>query len=82
MASNLFITLAWILVEKMNVPPPDGKFQDPEDMVEKIKRVFQNNGYAICIRRSEKDKKKIFKCDQCGVPFELQCQRHIAQVLG
>ncbi|KNZ63034.1 hypothetical protein VP01_1194g4 [Puccinia sorghi] len=43
--------------------PPDGKFQDPEEILETIKRFSQDNGYSICIRRSEKDKKKIFKCD-------------------
>ena len=50
-------------------PPPDGEFQDPEEMVETIKRFAQDNGYAICIRRSEKDKKKIFKCDRYDFLF-------------
>ena len=44
-------------------PPPDGKFQDAEEMVESIKKFTQDHGYAICIRRSENNKKKIFKCD-------------------
>ncbi|KNZ51851.1 hypothetical protein VP01_3786g1 [Puccinia sorghi] len=43
-------------------PPPDGKFEDPDEMTESIKRFSQENGYAICIRRSEKEKNNIFKC--------------------
>ncbi|KNZ62275.1 hypothetical protein VP01_1291g1 [Puccinia sorghi] len=43
--------------------PPDGKFEDPEEMIEFIKRFARDNGYAICIRKSGKDKNKILKCD-------------------
>jgi len=50
-------------------PPPDGEFQDAEEMVESIKQFAQDHGYAICIRRSEKDKKKIFKCDRYELLF-------------
>ena len=50
-------------------PPPDGEFPDAEEMVESIKQFAQDHGYAICIRRSEKDKKKIFKCDRYELLF-------------
>ena len=45
-------------------PIPDSEFQDAEEMVESIKKFVQDHGYAICIRRSEEDKKKIFKFDR------------------
>ncbi|KNZ49268.1 putative signal peptide protein [Puccinia sorghi] len=71
MASNPLITLALILVKKMNAPPPESEFQDPEEMVETMNRFVQDNGYDICIRRSEKYKKNIFKCDQYDFPFSI-----------
>ena len=55
--------------EDVCLPPPDGEFQDAEEMVESIKQFAQDHGYAICIRRSEKDKKKIFKCDRYELLF-------------
>ncbi|KNZ48782.1 hypothetical protein VP01_5416g2 [Puccinia sorghi] len=71
MESNQLITLALILVKKMNAPPPAGKFKGPEQMVETIKRFVQDNGYDICIRRSEKGKKNIFKCDRYDLLFSI-----------
>ena len=50
-------------------PPPDGEFQDAEEMVESIKKFALDHGYAICIRQTEKEKGKIFKCDQYELLF-------------
>ena len=55
--------------ENVCPPPPNGEFRDAEEMVESIKQFAQDHGYAICIRRSEKDKKKIFKCDRYELLF-------------
>ena len=44
--------------------PPKAIYSCPQQMLTSIKDFACNNGYAIVIRRSDKDQRKIFKCDR------------------
>ena len=44
--------------------PPKAIYSCPQRMLTSIKEFACNHGYAIVIRRSDKDQRKIFKCDR------------------
>ncbi|XP_077246031.1 protein FAR1-RELATED SEQUENCE 5-like [Tasmannia lanceolata] len=52
--------------EKM-LPPPITHFQSREELIEQVSGFARSQGYIINIRKSEKDRKVILKCDRGGV---------------
>ena len=51
--------------------PPAAVYYSEEDLLNSVKSFAMEHGYVIVVRRSEKDKKKIFKCDRSVVAFPI-----------
>ena len=51
--------------------PPATIYYSKEDLLNSVKSFAMEHGYVIVVRRSEKDKKKIFKCDRSVVAFPI-----------
>ncbi|XP_077216899.1 protein FAR1-RELATED SEQUENCE 5-like [Tasmannia lanceolata] len=49
------------------LPPPITRFQSREELLEHVYSFARSQGYILTIRKSEKDKKVILKCDKGGV---------------
>ena len=51
--------------------PPASIYYSKEDLLNSVRSFAMEHGYVIVVRRSEKEKKKNFKCDRSVLAFSF-----------